>query len=58
MTPFTTLHPLKYVAETLSQMAATLRDFEMPESAELLDKAKADIDRKLAEKPKKENAQR
>jgi hypothetical protein len=58
MTPFTTLHPLKYIAETLSQMAATLRDFEMPESAELLDKAKSDIDRKLAERPKKENAQR
>jgi hypothetical protein len=58
MTPFTTLHPLKYIAETLSQMAATLRDFEMPESAELLDKAKADIDSKLAEKPKKQNAQR
>jgi len=58
MTPFTSLHPLKYIAEALSQMASALRDFDMPESAELLDKAKSDIDRKLSEKPKKENVQR
>jgi hypothetical protein len=57
MTVFSNLHPLKYVAEALSQMAATLRDFGMAESAELLDKAKADIDRKLAETPRKENVQ-
>ena len=39
MTVFSSLHPLKYIAEALSQMAATLRDFGMSESAELLDKA-------------------
>jgi hypothetical protein len=55
MTTFSSLHPLKYIAEALSQMASTLRDFEMQESAQLLDKAKSDIDRKLGEKPKKGN---
>ena len=58
MTTATSAHPLKYIAEALSQMAATLRDFGMLESAELLDKAKADINQKLAEKPKKENVQK
>jgi len=57
MTTFTSLHPLKYIAEALSQMAATLRDFDMRESAELLEKATTDITQKLAEKPKKENVQ-
>jgi hypothetical protein len=57
MTVFSSLHPLKYIAEALSQMAATLRDFGMSESADLLEKAKADINQKLAEKPKKENVQ-
>jgi len=53
MTSVSTLHPLKYIAEALGQMATTLRDFEMQESAQLLDKAKSDIDRKLADKGKK-----
>ena len=57
MTTFSSLHPLKYIAEALSQMAKTLRDFGMPESAELLEKAKADINQKLAETPRKENVQ-
>jgi hypothetical protein len=57
MTVFSSPHPLKYIAEALSQMAATLRDFEMLESAELLEKAQADINQKLVEKPRKENVQ-
>jgi hypothetical protein len=57
MTVLSSLHPLKYIAEALSQMAVTLRDFEMLESADLLEKAKADINQKLAEKPRKENVQ-
>jgi hypothetical protein len=57
MTAFSSLHPLKYIAEALSQMAATLRDFGLVESAELLEKAKADINQKLAERPRKENVQ-
>jgi len=57
MMTFSSLHPLKYIAEALSQMAATLRDFELKESADLLDKAKADIDAKLAEQPKKQDVQ-
>ena len=57
MTVLSSLHPLKYIAEALSQMAVTLRDFEMSESADLLEKAKADINQKLAEKPRKENVQ-
>ncbi len=55
MTVSSSLHPLKYIAEALSQMATTLRDFGMSESADLLEKAKADINQKLAEKPRKEN---
>jgi hypothetical protein len=55
MTSFPSLHPLTYIAETLSQMAKTLRDFEMEESAELLEQAKSDIDNKLTEKMPKEN---
>jgi hypothetical protein len=51
-------HPLKYLAEALVQIAATLRDFEMEESADLIDRAKSDIDEKLAEKPKSENDRR
>jgi hypothetical protein len=63
MTTFTTLNPLKYIAEALAQMATTLRDFEMLESAQLLDKAKSDIDqklddRKLDDKSKKGVAQK
>ena len=57
MTTFSTLHPLKYIAEALAQMATTLKDFEMQESAQLLEKAKSDIDKKLAEKPKRGTAQ-
>ena len=57
MTALSSLHPLKYIAEALSQMAKTLRDFGMPESAELLEKAKADINQKLAETSRKENVQ-
>jgi hypothetical protein len=53
MTTFTTLHPLRYIAEALAQMATTLRDFEMQESAQLLDKARSEIDHKLSERPKK-----
>jgi len=55
MTVFSSAHPLKYIAEALSQMAATLRDFGMLESAELLEKAHADIKQNLAEKPRKES---
>ena len=58
MNDATTVHPLKYIAEALGQMATTLRDFEMQDSASLLDKAKSDIDLKLAEKGKKGGAQR
>jgi hypothetical protein len=58
MMTFTSLHPLKYIAEALAQMATTLRDFEMQESAQLLDKAKSDIDTKLGEKPKRGIAQK
>ncbi|HEY4266113.1 MAG TPA: hypothetical protein VGM72_12400 [Micropepsaceae bacterium] len=58
MTAFTTLHPLKYIAEALSQMATTLRDFEMLESAQLLDKAKSDIDQKLIDRLKRGTAQK
>ena len=57
MTTFSSLHPLKYIAEALSQMATTLRDFEMQESAQLLEKAKSDIDNKLTETQRKGSTQ-
>jgi len=49
------VHPLKYLADALSQIAATLRDFELHETAELLDKAQSDIARTLAQNANKEN---
>ena len=51
-----TLHPLRYVAATLGQMAQMLRDFDMPDSALLLEKAKADIEKQLAVNPQQEPA--
>ena len=58
MTMLSTSHPLQYIAEVLTQMATTLRDFEMQESAQLLDKAKAYIDHKLAEKVRRGTLER
>jgi len=51
-----TLHPLRYVAATLGQMAQMLRDFDMADSAVLLEKAKADIEKQLAANPHQEPA--
>jgi hypothetical protein len=48
------LHPLQYIAATLGQMAAMLRDFDMPDSAQLLEKVKSDIELKLAADPEQE----
>jgi len=48
------LHPLKYIAATLGQMATMLRDFDMPDSALHLEKAKADIEHRLAAHPEQE----
>lgn len=52
------MHPLKYLADALAQIASTLRDFEMKDSADLIDRAKSDIDEKLSEKIKSDNARR
>ena len=52
------MHPLKYLADALAQIASTLRDFEMKDSADLIDRAKSDIDEKLSEKTKSDNARR
>ena len=49
-----TLHPLRYIAATLGQMAQMLRDFDMPDSALLLEKVKADIEKRLAANPDQE----
>ena len=54
MNPGPSLHPLRYVAATLGQMAAMLRDFDMPDSALLLEKAKTDIELRLAADPEQE----
>ena len=53
MTPSKPAHPLSYFATVLSQMTATLRDFEMNGTAALLEQAKADIERELAKDPEK-----
>lgn len=46
-------HPLSYFAEVLSQMTDTLKDFDMRETAALLERAKADIERELLKNPEK-----
>jgi len=46
-------HPLSYFAEVLSQMTDTLKDFDMRETATLLERAKADIERELLKNPEK-----
>jgi hypothetical protein len=46
-------HPLSYFAVVLSQMTATLKDFDMPATAALLERAKADIEEELARDPEK-----
>jgi len=53
MTPAKPAHPLSYFAVVLSQMTATLKDFDMPATAALLEQAKADIEEELAKDPEK-----
>jgi hypothetical protein len=53
MTPAKPAHPLSYFAVVLSQMTATLKDFDMPATAALLERAKADIEEELARDPEK-----
>ena len=57
MNAISKVHPLKYLADALSQIAATLRDFELHETADLLDRARSDITRKLAQNTSKENVE-
>jgi hypothetical protein len=52
MTPAKPAHPLSYFAVVLSQMTATLKDFDMPATAALLERAKADIEEELARGPR------
>ena len=53
MTTAKPAHPLSYFAVVLSQMTATLKDFDMPATAALLEKAKTDIEEELAKDPEK-----
>ena len=46
-------HPLSYFAVVLAQMTSTLKDFDMPATAALLERAKADIEEELARDPDK-----
>ena len=48
-----TTHPLSYFAVVLSHMTGTLRDFDMPGTAALLEQAKSDIEKELAKDPEK-----
>jgi hypothetical protein len=51
MTPSKPAHPLSYFATVLSQMTATLKDFDMHGTAALLEQAKAEIEDQLAKDP-------
>jgi hypothetical protein len=53
MTTAKPAHPLSYFAVVLSQMTATLKDFDMPATAALLERAKAEIEEELARDPEK-----
>ena len=53
MTPVKPAHPLAYFAAVLSQMTATLKDFDMQETAALLEQARSDIEEELAKNPEK-----
>jgi len=53
MTTAKPAHPLSYFAVVLSQMTATLKDFDMPATAALLERAKTDIEEELARDPEK-----
>jgi hypothetical protein len=53
MTPAKPAHPLSYFAVVLSQMTVTLKDFDMQETAALLEQAKTDIEDVLAKDPEK-----
>ena len=57
MTAEKTMHPLSYFAEVLSQMTSTLKDFDMQETAALLERAKSDIEKELARDPEKSVAE-
>jgi hypothetical protein len=50
-------HPLSYFAVVLSQMTSTLKDFDMPATAALLERARADIEQELARDPDKVGAE-
>ena len=50
-------HPLSYFAVVLSQMTTTLKDFDMPATAALLERAKAEIEEELARDPNKAGVQ-
>jgi hypothetical protein len=53
MTPSKAAHSLSYFAAVLSQITATLKDFDMKATAALLEKAKAEIDDELTKHPEK-----
>jgi len=53
MTPARPAHPLSYFATVLSQMTATLKDFDMHATAALLEQAKTNIEDELARNPEK-----
>ena len=47
MMPATDLRSLNYIAETLQQISTMLRDFEMDDTAKLLDAAIHDLENKI-----------
>jgi hypothetical protein len=47
------VHPLTYFVAVLSQMTATLKDFDMQATAALLERAKTDIEKELERNPQK-----
>jgi hypothetical protein len=50
MMPSADLRSLNYIAETLQQISTMLRDFDLDDTAKLLDAARQDLETKIPKK--------
>jgi hypothetical protein len=58
MMPATDLRSLNYIAETLQQISTMLRDFDMDDTAKLLDEARKDLEAKIPHSKEEERKRR
>ena len=56
MTSHPDLRSLNYIAAALKQISVTLRDFELDDTAKLLDRARSDLESKLRHRAKNEHS--